>query len=54
MKLFKRNLNPEIYDTAVVNLQIASCKNAQELMKVPIYIKKVNLGNLINNQISRF
>jgi tetratricopeptide (TPR) repeat protein len=53
-ELFKRNLDPEVYDTAVVNLQIVSCRNALELMKIPIYIKKENLGNLINNRFSDF
>jgi LPXTG-motif cell wall-anchored protein len=51
-EMFKRNLDPKVYDTAVVNLQIESCKNAKELMKVPLYIKKVNLGEIINSQYS--
>jgi LPXTG-motif cell wall-anchored protein len=49
-ELFKKNLDPTVYDTAIVNLQIESCKNAIELMKVPLFVKKVNLGNEINNQ----
>ena len=51
-ELFRKNLDPEIYDTAVVALQIQSCRNAQELMKEPLYIRKENLGNLINVQYS--
>ena len=51
-ELFKKNLNPQVYDTSVVNLQIESCKNAMELMKIPLFIKKENLGSLINNQYS--
>ena len=53
-ELFKKNLDPKVYDTAVVNLQIESCRNAQELMKVPLYIKKENLGPLINDRFSDF
>jgi hypothetical protein len=49
---FKRNLDPKVYDTAVVNQQIESCKNARELMKVPLYVKKINLGDVINSQYS--
>jgi len=49
-ELFKKNLDPQIYDTSVVNLQIESCKNAIELMRIPLFIKKENLGSLINNQ----
>lgn len=51
-ELFKKNLDPSVYDTVVVNLQIESCRNAKELMKVPLYIKKQNLGDLINSQYS--
>jgi hypothetical protein len=53
-ELFKKNLDPEVYDTAVVNLQIESCRNAEELMKIPIYIKKENLGSIINDRFSDF
>ena len=51
-ELFKKNLNPKVYDTAVVNFQIQSCRDAQELMKVPIFIKKENLGDIINGRFS--
>jgi len=53
-ELFKKNLNPKVYDTAIVNLQIVSCRNAQELMKVPIFIKKENLGDIINSRFSDY
>jgi len=49
-ELFKKNCDPKIYDTTVVNMQIESCRNALELMKVPLYIKKVNLGAPVNEQ----
>ena len=53
-EIFKKNMNPQVYDTAVVNLQITSCKNAMELMKVPLYVKKVNLGSAINSRFSDY
>lgn len=52
--LFKKNLNPEVYDTAVVNLQIQSCLNAKELMSMPLYVKEKNLGDMINEANSEF
>ena len=51
---FKRNMDTKIYDTAVVNLQIQSCINAKELMGRPNFIKRNNLGNLINDENSEF
>ena len=49
-ELFKQNLDTKIYDTLIVNQQIQSCMNARELMKVPMYIRKENLGEIINDQ----
>jgi hypothetical protein len=53
-ELFKKNLDPKVYDTAIVNLQIESCRNAMELMKLPIFIKKENLGDIINGRFSDY
>jgi hypothetical protein len=53
-KLFKKNLNPEVYDSTIVNLQIQSCLNARELMSMPLFIKEKNLGNMINEDKSEF
>jgi len=53
-ELFRKNLNPEVYDTAVVNLQIQSCLNAKELMRMPLYVKEINVGNNINESRSEF
>lgn len=47
-QLFKKNLNTEVYDTAVVNQQIESCFNAKILMATPLFIKVKNLGYMIN------
>jgi hypothetical protein len=53
-KLFKKNLNPEVYDSTIVNLQIQSCLNARELMSMPLYVKEKNLGSIINESNSEF
>ena len=50
--LFSNNLDPKIYDTAVVRLQIQSCLNAKGLINKPLYIKESNLGNQINRESS--
>ncbi|HPC98194.1 MAG TPA: hypothetical protein PL040_04415 [Bacteroidales bacterium] len=49
-ELFKKNLDPKIYDTSIVNAQIESCRNALELQKLPLYIRKNNQGALVNDQ----
>jgi hypothetical protein len=49
-EIFRKNLDAKVYDTAVVNQQIESCRNAMELMKVPLYVKRNNLGEIINSQ----
>lgn len=53
-ELFRKNLNPEVYDTTVVNMQIQSCRNAKELMRMPLFIKQKNLGNVINSSNNDF
>jgi len=53
-QLFKKNLNPEVYDSTIVNLQIQSCLNAKVLMSKPLFIKEKNLGNMINEDRSEF
>ena len=53
-KLFKKNINAEVYDSNIVNLQIQSCLNAKELMIMPLFIKEKNLGNNINGSNSEF
>ena len=52
--LFKRNMDPEVYDSAVVDLQIQSCLNAKELIGRPKFIRKYNIGNVINESLSEF
>jgi hypothetical protein len=53
-ELFRKNLNPEVYDTTVVNLQIQSCRNAKELMRMPLFVKQKNLGSIINSSGNDF
>jgi tetratricopeptide (TPR) repeat protein len=53
-ELFKKNLDPKVYKIELVNLQIESCKTALELMKAPLYVKKVNQGGLINGRFSDY
>jgi hypothetical protein len=53
-KLFRKNLNPEIYDSTIVNMQIQSCLNARELMNEPLYIKENNISGTINESTSEF
>ncbi len=53
-ELFKKNLNPEVYDSTIVNLQIQSCRNAKELMKMPLFIREKNLGSIINSSSNDF
>lgn len=49
-EVFNKNLDTKVYNPEVVQLQLRSCHNALELMKTPIYIRKENLGSLINDQ----
>lgn len=51
---FKKNMDKTVYDTAVVALQIQSCRNAKELMERPAFIRRFNLGNVINESNSEF
>src|SRR5664279_3895203 len=53
-ELFRLNLNPEVYDSTIVNLQIQSCRNAKELMRMPLYLKETNLGNVINGSNNEY
>lgn len=53
-EIFRKNLNPEVYDSTIVELQIQSCRNAKELIKMPYYVKMKNLGNVINSSNNDF
>lgn len=49
---FKEILDPKIYDIDLVNEQITSCKNAEKLIKRPVDLTFVNLGDPINTRFS--
>lgn len=53
-ELFKKNMNTDVYDTAVVNLQIRSCLNAKKLNTTPLFIKEINLGDMVNEARAEF
>jgi tetratricopeptide (TPR) repeat protein len=53
-KEFRKNLDAQVYDTTIVNQQIQSCYNAQELMAMPLFIKEQNLGENINESNSEY
>jgi hypothetical protein len=53
-KIFKKGLDPEVYDSTIVNQQIQSCYNAKELIALPLYVKEKNLGSNINDNNSDF
>jgi hypothetical protein len=53
-ELFQKNLNTNVYDTAIVNLQIQSCLNAKRLMAEPLFVKEKNMGDLINESRSEY
>jgi hypothetical protein len=53
-ELFRKNLNPAIYDTTIIRLQLESCNNARRLMSIPVFVKEKNQGNMINERFSEF
>ncbi len=53
-RLFNKNLDPEVYDSVVVNRQIQSCLIAKELMNKPLFIRETNLGKTINDNNSEY
>ncbi len=53
-ELFQKNMDTEVYNAEIVEHQIASCRNAKELMGLPLFIKEKNLGSMINEGNSEF
>lgn len=53
-ELFQKNMDTEVYNAEVVEQQITSCRNAKELMGLPLFIKEKNLGSMINESNSEF
>jgi hypothetical protein len=52
--LFLRDVDTEVYDTALVSFQIASCHTAREMMRDPVYVIEKNLGQSLNDRFSEF
>lgn len=46
---FKINLDPAVYDSTIVNFQIQSCRNANEMIRKPLNVKLRNIGSTINS-----
>ncbi len=51
-RVFYEGMDYDTYDSTVVKQQIEACQNAKTLMKTPLYLKRENLGDLINGQRS--
>lgn len=51
---FKENLDPAVYDSNIVNLQIQSCLNAKILISEPLFVREKILGGEINDRNSEY
>ncbi len=49
---FMNNIDPDIYDTAVVSFQIRSCRIARRMMDNPVYLVERNMGSKLNDRFS--
>lgn len=49
---FRKILDPKVYDANLVDEQIEACKNAIKLMKKPIDLDFINLGEPINSRFA--
>jgi len=52
--LFLKDVDTEMYDTALVRFQMQTCHNARKMMRKPVYLVEKNLGNTINGRFSEF
>jgi len=50
--LFMKDVDTEMYDTALVRFQMLTCLNAREMMRKPVYVLEKNLGSTINDRFS--
>lgn len=53
-ELFLKDVDTEMYDTALVRFQMQTCHNARQMMRKPVYVVDSNLGNPINDRFSEF
>lgn len=51
---FLGGMDSEVYDSAIVKLQIEACHTARDLISSPLYLKKTNLGSRINSEFPEF
>lgn len=49
---FYEGMDHQLYDSTLVKKEIEACHNAQRLMKVPLYLKSVNQGGIVNERFS--
>jgi len=49
---FYEGMDHRLYDSTLVRREIEACHNAQRLMQVPLYLKSVNQGEIINDRFS--
>jgi len=52
--LFLKDVDTEMYDTALVRFQIQTCHNARKMMRKPVYLVDRNLGGVVNDRFSEF
>lgn len=52
--IFKKELDPVIFDIEVVNDEIASCQVAREMLPSPIYLTQSNAGTQLNSRFADF
>jgi hypothetical protein len=51
---FMKDVDTEVYDTALVRFQMETCLHAREMMKNPVCVVEKNLGSVINERFSEF
>jgi tetratricopeptide (TPR) repeat protein len=49
---FKQTSDPAVFDHDMIEDQIRSCENAKKLLKQPIPVEYVNMGEVINSRFS--
>ncbi|MRR20746.1 hypothetical protein EG827_11225 [bacterium] len=53
-ELFLKDVDTEMYDTALVRFQMQTCDNARQMMRRPVYVVSRNPGSPINDRFSEF
>lgn len=49
---FLENMDHRVYDSTIVRFQLETCHNALRMMETPLYVRKVNQGDNINDRFS--